>query len=416
MKVDTKIINIKHLYTPVKPIKSYHVKQLSNCEIAIKDGKIVAIGNALTSYDANYMIDAKGKVALPGFIDGHTHLVHGGSREHEFDLKLNGVAYMDILKQDGGILSTVKATRQASFDSLYQQALKSLNHMLQFGVTTIEAKSGYGLDTDTELKQLKVNQKLNQDHVIDIHSTFLKAHALPIEYKEDKDEYIQSVLDDMDYIKKHDLAKAVDIFCEAFVFDDKDTEKLAKKAKQLNLNLRIHTDEIESIGGTPIALNYNAKSIDHLIVISDDNIQKAAHTNTLCNLLPSTSFYLNKPYARARKMIDKGCMIGISSDYNPGSTPSENLQFSMHLAALKMRLTPEEILTGVTLHPAYSLEIDHQVGILDTDYDADIVLCDIPNLAYFFYHYGINHVTDVFKKGQHVVKNRLINSGGKSCH
>ncbi len=404
MNVDIKIINIGHLYTPKKPAKSYQVDTLTNVEIAINNGKIIAIESALDTYEAKTTIDALGKVVLPGFIDGHTHLVHGGSRENEFDLKLNGVPYMDILKQGGGILSTVAATKNASVESLLTQANKSLDHMLRFGVTTIEAKSGYGLDTDTERKQLEVNHLLNEHHPIDIHSTYLKAHALPKAFKDSKDEFIDSVLDDMEQIKEDKLAQSVDIFCEDGVFDEKDTQRVCEKAQTLGLSLRIHTDEIKPIGGTKVALEYEAKSIDHLIMISDDDIALAKETMTLCNVLPSTSFYLNKPYAPARKMVDAGCMVGVSSDYNPGSTPSENLQFSMHLAALKMGLTPEEILCAVTLHPATSLGIDDHVGMLDVGYDADLIICDVPNLAYFFYHYGINHVTDVIKHGKQVVK------------
>ncbi|MCF7925177.1 MAG: imidazolonepropionase [Candidatus Izimaplasma sp.] len=408
MNVDTKIINIKHIYTPLLPAKSYQIQKIDDVEIAIKDGIIVAIENDLSQYQATTTLDANYKVVLPGFIDGHTHLVHGGSREHEFDLKLQGVSYMDILKQGGGILSTVTATKKATFDELLHKASNSLDRMLEFGVTSIEAKSGYGLDTDIEIKQLEVNKALHESHPIDIYSTYLKAHAIPPAFKDQKHLFMQSVLDDMVIIKSKNLAKSVDIFCEEGVFDANDTLSLCDKANALNFDIRIHTDEIKDIGGTEIALNHQAKSIDHLIVMSDENIKKAAQTNTLCNLLPSTSFYLNKAYAKGRKMIDMGCLVGISSDYNPGSTPSENLQFSMHLAALKMGLTPHEILVAVTLNPAISLGIEDQVGQVKVGKQADLVMCQIPNLEYMIYHYGINHVTDVFKKGRHVIKNKHI--------
>jgi imidazolonepropionase len=376
--------------------------------MAVKNGQIVGIEKDDSSYDADIVVSANHKVVLPGFIDGHTHLVHGGSREHEFKQKLEGVSYMDILKQGGGILSTVAATRKATFDDLYHQAYQSLNRMLEFGVTTIESKSGYGLDALTEIKQLEVNRRLNHSHPIDIHTTYLKAHALPTEYKGRKDVFVDSVIVDLKIIKDKQLATSVDVFCETGVFDKEDTYKICKAAMDYGLKCRIHTDEMDDIGGTDTALNLTATSIDHLISMSDKNIKRAAKTQTLCNLLPSTSFYLDKPYARARKMVDEGCLVGISSDYNPGSTPSENLQFSMHLAALKMKLTPKEVLVSTTYHPAIGLGIEDKVGSLEVGKLADFTICDVPNLDYFIYHYGINHVTDVFKKGECVVKNRRV--------
>lgn len=408
MKVDLLITDIKYLYTPIAKPKSYQVKRYDDVCMAIKNDQIVGIENEPSLYDAKDVISAHNKVVLPGFVDGHTHLVHGGSREHEFKQKLEGVSYMEILKQGGGILSTVAATRKAPFDELYHQAYKSLNRMLEFGVTTIESKSGYGLDALTEIKQLEVNRRLNQSHPIDIYTTYLKAHALPPEYKGRKDAYVETVIEDMKIIRDKQLATYVDVFCEAGVFDKDDTFKICSAAKEYGLKCRIHTDEIKDIGGTDIALDLKATSIDHLISMSDENIIRAAQTNTLCNVLPSTSFYLDKPYAKGRKMVDEGCLVGISSDYNPGSTPSENFQFSMHLAALKMKLTPEEILVSSTYHPAIGLDIEDYVGTLEIGKNADFLICDVPNLDYFIYHYGINHVTDVYKNGRLVVKNRRI--------
>lgn len=408
MKVDLLITDIKYLYTPVAKPKSYQVKRYDDVCMAVKNGHIVGIKKDISLFDAQTVVSANHKVVLPGFVDGHTHLVHGGSREHEFKQKLEGVSYMEILKQGGGILSTVAATRQTSFDDLYHQATQSLNRMLEFGVTTIESKSGYGLDALTEIKQLEVNRRLHQSHPIDIHTTYLKAHALPPEYKERKDAYVKTVIEDMKIIRDKQLATYVDVFCEAGVFDKEDTFKICSAAKEYDLKCRVHTDEIEDIGGTDVALDLKATSIDHLISMSDKNIKRAAQSNTLCNLLPSTSFYLDKPYAKGRKMVDEGCLVGISSDYNPGSTPSENLQFSMHLAALKMKLTPEEILVCTTYHPAIGLGIEDKVGTLEVNKVADFLICDVPNLDYFIYHYGINHVTDVYKNGRLVVQNRHV--------
>ncbi|MFA7076571.1 MAG: imidazolonepropionase [Candidatus Izemoplasmatales bacterium] len=390
------------------------VESIHNAFVLIENGKIIKIGNDdYKKYiDLDTQIyDAKGLIAIPGLVDSHTHLVFGGSREHEFSKKIAGVSYLDILKSGGGILSTVKDTKNASFDELYCQAKQSLDEMLLFGVTTIEAKSGYGLDLETEIKTLRVLKKLNENHPIDIHITYLGAHALPTEYKDKKNEFVRKIISDLEIIKQEDLAEYADVFCETGVFSAEETKSILKKAKSLGFKLRVHTDEIDSIGGTEVALNLQAKTIDHLMAITDEDIINVAKTDTIANILPSTSFFLNKEYAPARKLIDAGAAVSVSSDYNPGSTPSENFQLTLQIAGNKLRMLPNEILTAATINPAFSLDIQDSVGSLEVGKNADIVLLNCKNLDFFIYHYGINHTKAVFKNGKIVVENRNIVKG-----
>lgn len=413
------IHNIKTLYTnnnkpPVKGSFMNDVKAIDNAFIIVEDGLITDIGSG--SYrkplsDDVVTIDATDKIAIPGLIDSHTHLVFGGSREHEFAQKIAGVDYLDILKSGGGILSTVESTKNASFEELYNQAKKSLDEMLLFGVTSLEAKSGYGLDLETEMKTLRVLKKLNEDHQVDIYLTYLGAHALPLEYKNNRKGFVNQIINDLKIIKQEGLAEYADVFCEEGVFDALETKKILDKAKELGFKIRVHTDEIKSIGGTSVALSLQAKTIDHLMAITDDDIENVAKTNTIANLLPSTSFFLNKEYAPARKLIDAGCAVSVSSDYNPGSTPSENFQLTLQIAGNKLRMLPNEILTAATINPAYSLDIDNKVGTLEVGKRADILLLNSKNIDYFIYHYGINHTDTVIKNGRIVVKDRKLVKG-----
>lgn len=410
------IHNIKTLYTnnhqpPVRGELMKDLLTLDDAYIHIEDGVIKKIASGSFTDLINKeteLYDAEGAIAIPGLIDSHTHLVFGGSREHEFSLKISGVDYLDILKQGGGILNTVNQTKLASYEELYKQAKKSLNEMLLFGVTTMEAKSGYGLDLNTEIKTLKVLKQLNEDQPIDIHITYLGAHALPKEYINRREKFVEKVIEDLQVIKKEELAEYADVFCETGVFDAEETKKILEKAKELGFKLRVHTDEIDSIGGTKVALELQAKTVDHLMAITDEDIKEMAKTNTIANLLPSTSFYLNKEYAPARKLINAGVALSVSSDYNPGSSPSENYQLTLQISGNKLKMLPAEILSAATINPAFSLDVDKTKGSLEVGKDADIVLLNCKNLDYFIYHYGINHTKSVFKKGEIVVKDRIL--------
>ncbi len=315
MSADLVILNIGSLVTPYMspPVKGEDMnklKILSNAFIAVKDELILDFGEGdYSKYIDEFTLvhDAFSNLVIPGLIDSHTHLVHGGSREHEFALKMAGVPYLEILAKGGGILSTVKSTRESSKEELCIKAHNSLNEMLKLGVTTVEAKSGYGLNLETEVKQLEVAKELSENHSIDIISTYLGAHTTPLEYKDKKNDYIESVINDLKVIKEKDLAKFVDIFCEDSVFNLEESKNILSEAIKLGFEVKIHADEIVSLGGGGLAVELNASSADHLMAVSYKDIKKIASSNVIANLLPSTSFYLNKDYANARLMIEEGC-------------------------------------------------------------------------------------------------------------
>lgn len=382
------------------------LKIIDNGAVGIKDGVISFIGTAeeATSLQAAETIDAAGKLLSPGLVDPHTHLVFGGSREHELALKQQGVPYLDILAQGGGIHSTVKATRETSEDALYEKGLFHLNRCLTYGVTTMEAKSGYGLDKETELKQLRVAKKLNETHPIDLVSTFLGAHAIPENYKGRPDAFLEEMLSMLGVISKEGLAEFVDIFCETGVFTVEQSKMFLQKAKTAGFGVKIHADEIDPLGGTEMACEIGAVSADHLVGASREGVRMLGESDTIAVLLPGTTFYLGKDqFAPARDMITSGAAVALSTDFNPGSSPTENLQFIMNLAALKLKMTPEEIWNAVTVNAAFAIGRGDMAGSLEEGRKADLVLWDVPNYKYVPYHYGVNHVQKVWKNGKLVV-------------
>ncbi len=419
MTADLIIVNIAKLYTPYlkPPVRGKHlslIKEIDNAFVAVKGGKIIDFGkHDYHKYIENKTViyDACGKIVTPGFVDSHTHLVHAGTREHEYAQLRSGVPYLDILAQGGGILGTVNKTREAPFDELYSKAKKSLTMMMTYGVTTVEAKSGYGLNLETEIKQLKVAKKLSENHPVKLSMTYMGAHAVPLEFKGNKQKYIRQVIEDLKVIRESDLAEFVDVFCETGVFSIAETKQILNAAKQLGFKIKMHADEIDPLGGAGLGVALGATSVDHLLAISDSDIAKLASSDTIANLLPGTAFYLNKPYANARKMIKANVAVAVSGDYNPGSCPTENFQLIMHLASSKMKMKPEEILNAVTINPAYHLGIDAEKGTIEIGKDADLVLLDAPNWEYILYHFGVNHVKDVFIKGKLVVNNGKIERG-----
>ncbi|AKS38223.1 imidazolonepropionase [Anoxybacillus gonensis] len=406
--MDTLIVNIGQLLTmegdgPVKGEKMKTLPLIEQAAVGIKNGRVAWIGSneEAKTISASHLIDAEGKLVTPGLVDPHTHLVFAGSREHELPLKQQGVSYLDILKRGGGILSTVRATRAASEDELYEKARVHLNRMLSYGVTTVEAKSGYGLDVETEQKQLRVAKRLHQTHHVEVVSTFLGAHAIPAEHQDNPDDFLQQMVDLLDVIKQEQLAEFVDIFCETGVFTVEQSRTFLQKAKEKGFAVKIHADEIDPLGGTELAVEVGAVSADHLVGSSEAGIQQLAHSNTIAVLLPGTSFYLGKrKYAKARQMIDEGAAVALATDFNPGSSPTENLQFIMTLAALYLRMTPEEIWHAVTVNAAYAINRGQDAGRIMVGRRADIVIWDAPNYMYVPYHYGINHVRMVLKDGK----------------
>ena len=377
--------------------------------IAVKDGKILALGSGepdagLIGPDTKIQ-SYEGKIATPGLIDCHTHLVYGGSRENEFAKKLAGVPYLEILAQGGGILSTVRATREASFENLYDKSKKLLDYMLLHGVTTVEAKSGYGLDWETEKRQLDVVGALDRDHDIDLVSTFMAAHAVPPEYKGRSQEYLELIVEEMlPRVKEENLAEFCDIFCEKGVFTADESRYLLSKAKEMGFKLRIHADEIESIGGVDVAAELGATSAEHLMMATDEGIRKMAEAKVIGNLLPATTFSLMEDtYAPARKMLEAGMAITLTTDSNPGSCPTANLQFVMQLGCFMMRLTPVEVLNAVTINAAYSVNRQDKIGSFDTGKQADITILDAKNIDYPLYFFAINLTHQVYKAGKLVV-------------
>ena len=419
MKIDLIIKNIGKLVTMENSFfprigKSMdELTIIENAYIAICQGKIFKVGvgeDYKELVGENTIIDnASGMLVTPGLIDSHTHLIHGGSRENEFSKKLKGVPYIEILKEGGGILSTVNATKNATFDELYNKAKKSLDRMLEFGVTTVEEKSGYGLEFETEVKQLQVAHKLDKDHPVDLVHTFLGAHAVPVEYKSNSKAYIKLLVEEiMPKIKEMNLAEFCDVFCEEGVFSVEESEYILSKAKEMGYKLKIHADEIVPIGGAELAAKLGCISADHLMAASDEGLKNMAENGVIANILPGTSFNLNKPSADARKMIDLNVPVSLSSDYNPGSCPSENLQFVMQLGCLNLNMTPNEVLSAVTINAAHCIDRANEIGSIEIGKKADIAIFDAPNVEYLMYHFGINHIDRVYKEGKLVVENKHV--------
>lgn len=384
---------------------------IENGYVAVKDGRIISLGKGnapgeLKGPDTK-IIDAAGKTVTPGLIDAHTHLVHGGSRERELPMKLKGVPYLEILKMGGGILSTVRNTRGASKEALKAKAEKSLDEMLLHGTTTVEAKSGYGLDFDSEIKCLEAARELNASHPVDIVSTYMGAHAVPEEFKGNTRGYIDFMCEKvMPYVRKNNLAEFMDVFCEEGVFSPEESRIIMQKGKEQGFKLKIHADEIIPLQGAELAGEMGAVSAEHLLAASDEGIDAMAKAGVTAVLLPGTSFYLMLgKYAQARKMMEKGVRVAIATDYNPGTCPTENLQSIMTFACFGMKLTPEEIIKGMTLNAAHGVDRAGEIGSLEVGKKADIVIFDSPNLEYIVYHFGINHVNTVIKGGKVVVEN-----------
>lgn len=374
--------------------------------VRIEGGIIAAVGTtadvlAMGATEGFKIIDATGKAVLPGFVDSHTHFVFGGYRAEEFGWRLQGMGYMDIMAQGGGIASTVQATRQMDLKTLIELGRRRLDTMLRFGVTTVEGKSGYGLDRDTEIMQLEAMAVLEREHPLEIVPTFLGAHAVPREYQDRRDAYIdyilQKVLPD---VADRGLAEFCDVFCEDHVFSVAQSRRLLAGAQALGLKLTLHADEIKTLGGAELAAELGAVSADHLLQASDTGIQALAAAGVVTTLLPMTAFGLKEPYARARFMIDQGCAVALATDFNPGSCFSTSIPLLMALATLHMGLTPEEALTAITLNGAAAVDRADRIGSLEVGKQGDVVILEYPSHRFMPYHLGVNIVEKVVKKGR----------------
>ena len=367
-----------------------------------EDGRIVDLGQGMPP-TADQVYDAEGRLVTPGLVDPHTHLVFGGWREHELAMKLKGVPYLDILAAGGGILSTVRATRAATKDQLIAKTLPVLDRMLTLGVTTCEAKSGYGLALEHELKMLEAVKDLNVKQPIDLVSTFMAAHAVPEEYKSDRQAYIDLIVNEMiPLVASKGLAEFCDVFCETGVFDAEESKRVLLAGQKAGLRSKCHSDEIDPIGGTEMAGSIRAVSCEHLIACSPSGIKTMAEGGVIACCLPATSFYLNASFAPASDMISAGVPVAFGSDFNPGSCPVHSLQIAMNIGCYKYRMTPEECLTAVTLNAASAIGRAELAGTLEPGKQADILIWDAPNLDYIFYRFGDNLVASVFKNGEQV--------------
>ncbi|MST51190.1 imidazolonepropionase [Hornefia butyriciproducens] len=404
---------IKNIGTLQTPVGSYshrgaeqgENRKLRDAAVYIRDGVITEITDGgdlpLGSESADVVLDANYRLVTPGLVDGHTHMVFGGYRQHEVAMKLKGATYLDILRAGGGILDTVRKTREADEADLCYKTGKFLDEMMNHGVTTCEAKSGYGLDFNSEMKMLEVIGRLNESHAMDVVPTFMGPHAIPEEYKGRPDDFIDMICGEMlPYVKEHKLAEFADIFCEDSVFNYEQSRKYLLRAKELGFGLRIHADEIEAIGGSRLAGELGCVSAEHLISIDEDGLESMAKGGTIAMCLPATSFYLGANYAPARRMIEMGIPVACASDFNPGSCPSMNLQFVMNLACLKYRLLPEEVLTAVTINPACAIGRGDRVGTLEVGKQADLVIWDAPDMEMLCYRFGSNMTARVVKKGK----------------
>ena len=378
-----------------------NIQILKDAWVLVEDGIIAQVGTGTAPEVADtQVVDAEGKLVTPGLVDAHTHLIFGGWRQNELGMKLHGKTYLEIQNAGGGIQSSTNATRGSTEEELTQKAAKALDEMLSLGTTTVEAKSGYGLATEHELKALQVIKNLNERHVMDIVPTFMGAHLVPKEYKENRKEYIRLVCEEMmPLVAQQGIAKFNDVFCEADTFDVDEARQVLEAGLKYGLRPKIHADEIEAIGGSILAGEIGAISAEHLIVCPPEGIESLAKGGVIACLLPATSFNLGATFAPARDMVTAGVPVAMATDFNPGSCPCLNLQFVINLGCLKYRLTPEEVLTAVTLNGAAAIDLADKVGSVEPGKQGDLVIWDAPDLDYICYRLGSNLVKTVIKKG-----------------
>ena len=394
-----------------KEMQELHI--IEDGAVVIENGFITAVGKTkdlLPDVTDAEVIDCTGKAVLPGFVDSHTHFVFGGYRPEEFSWRLTGVSYMDIMQRGGGINATTFPTRAATLDQLKEDGRRRLSSMLSFGVTTVEGKSGYGLDRDTEVKQLVAMNELNEEQPVDIVATFMGAHAVPPEFKGRTDAYVDYIINEvLPEVSDQNLADFCDVFCEANVFDIEQSRKLLLAAKSFGMEVKLHADEIVRIGGAELAAELGAVSADHLLQASDEGIEKMAGKGVIATLLPATAFSLKEPYARARDMIDRGCAVALATDFNPGSCFTNSIPLIFALATIYMGMTIEEAITAMTINGAAALKREAQVGSIDVGKKADLILLEYPKYQFLNYHFAVNIVEKVLKEGEVVYdKNRCF--------
>ncbi|MFK8059497.1 MAG: imidazolonepropionase [Polaribacter sp.] len=404
-------INIKELIqvsdVAVKKVSGLEMSVLptiKNAFLLIKDDLIDGFGSMdnIPKIKVDKTIDCKGKMILPTWCDSHTHIVFAGNREQEFVDRINGLTYEEIAKKGGGILNSAKKLQETSEEDLYKQSAKRLEDVIALGTGAIEIKSGYGLTVNAELKMLRVIKKLKDNYDIPIKSTFLGAHAIPSEFKDNKEGYIDLIIDKMlPKIAEEKLADFIDVFCEIGYFSVDDTARILSAAKKYNLIPKIHVNQFNSIGGIEISTKNNALSVDHLEVLSDTDLEVLKSSETIAVALPSCSFFLSIPYTPARKIIDSGLALALASDYNPGSTPSGNMNFVVSTACIKMKMTPEEAINAATINGAYAMNLSDKVGSITKGKLANFYITkEISSVNFIPYSFGNNYIETVYLKGK----------------
>jgi imidazolonepropionase len=383
--------------------------------LAVRDGELLAVGEeasviaALADATVDQEIYCGGRCLIPGFVDPHTHMCFARRREAEFEQRIAGTPYLEILKQGGGILSSVRSVRQAGEDHLYRQTRRRMDAALALGTTTVEIKSGYGLDTESELKMLAAIGRAAATSPMEVVATFLGAHAIPTEYKADPDGFVDLLIEEMlPAVKAQGIATGCDVFCEEAVFSVAQGRRILEAAQALGMQVKLHADEVNDLGGAGLAADLKAVSADHLLAASDANLKKMARAGVVANLLPATAYSLRKPYARARDMMAAGLPVALATDCNPGSSFTESMPFVIGLAVMGMEMTPAEALTAATLNAAYGLGLADRVGSLEAGKQADFLLLDGESPAILAYHAGVSPVVSVYKRGE------LVSGGTRS--
>ncbi|TXK76878.1 imidazolonepropionase [Mesonia sp. K4-1] len=407
----TLITNIKELIQvreySISKLQGAEMKELpsiKNAWLLIENEFIADFGSmdSLPTLEVDSKIDATGKMILPSWVDSHTHLVYAGNREQEFVDRINGLTYEEIANKGGGIVNSAQKLQQTDEDSLYEQTVKRLKEVIQLGTGAIEIKSGYGLTLEAELKMLRVIKRLKEEFPITIKATFLGAHALPKEYKNNREAYIDEIVNVMiPKITEEQLADYVDAFCEKGYFTVEDTIRVMGAGKKYGMPAKIHVNQFNTIGGIKAGVENSALSVDHLEVMNTEDIEVLKGSETMPVALPSCSLFLSIPYTPAREMIDAGLPLALATDYNPGSTPSGNMNLVVSLACIKMRMTPEEAINAATINAAYAMGISETHGSITKGKKANLILTkEIPSYGFLPYSFGSNHIENVFLEGQ----------------
>lgn len=384
------------------------VKRIQNAYLLIKGSKIADYGEMGSLKYQEYLVkerkvvDAKGGLVLPAFCDSHTHLVYANSREMEFCDKIRGLSYEEIAKRGGGILNSAKATAAASEDELYESAMQRLDEIMRMGTGAVEIKSGYGLTTESELKMLRVIKRLKENSPMTIKSNFLGAHGIPMEYRGHQEDYVDLVINEMiPLVAAEDLADFIDVFCDKGFFTVEDTERILMAGIKYGMRPKIHANEMAVSGGVQVGVKYGAISVDHLEQMGKEEIEALKGSDTMPTVLPGCAFFLNLPLSPARDMINAGLPVAMASDFNPGTSPSGNMQFVLSCACIRYRMTPEEALNATTLNTAYAMDVAHELGSITKGKIANVMITKpMTQLEFMPYYYGANKVQTMILKGK----------------